>query len=293
MFVRSMTGYSILNENIDEFEYSIEVKSLNSRYLQINVSLPKYLSILEIYISNIIKKRINRGKIHINLGVKIPKDFSLLKLDRGMVENYLEVLKELSEIVNCDQNLTIQDLLTLKNEIFTFNVTEELLDKIKEHLNILLNKSIDSLDKTRIDEGMKLKEDILKHLIDLENTVSLIESLTTTHKEYYREKLQNNLKELGVLEKIDQDRLEQEIALIAERADISEEISRLKIHIGKFKSLLDGGGTIGNLLDFLSQEILRELNTIASKSKLSQISVFAVEGKNLLNKIREQVQNIE
>ncbi|MDI3472592.1 MAG: hypothetical protein PWQ48_873 [Thermotogaceae bacterium] len=293
MFVRSMTGYSILNENIDEFEYSIEVKSLNSRYLQINVSLPKYLSILEIYISNIIKKRINRGKIHINLGVKIPKDFSLLKLDRGMVENYLEVLKELSEIVNCDQNLTIQDLLTLKNEIFTFNVTEELLDKIKEHLNILLNKSIDSLDKTRIDEGMKLKEDILKHLIDLENTVSLIESLTKNHKEYYREKLQNNLKELGVLEKIDQDRLEQEIALIAERADISEEISRLKIHIGKFKNLLDGGGTIGNLLDFLSQEILRELNTIASKSKLSQISVFAVEGKNLLNKIREQVQNIE
>lgn len=293
MFVRSMTGYSILNENVDEFEYSIEIKSLNSRYLQVNVSLPKYLSILEIHISSIIKKRINRGKIHVNLGVKIPKDFSLLKLDRGLVENYLEVLKELSEIANCQQGFTIQDLLALKNEIFTFNITEELLNKIKGHLDILINKAIDILDKTRIDEGMKLKDDVLSHLNNLENIVSSIESLTTIHKEYFREKLQNNLRELGILEKTDQDRLEQEIALMVEKADISEEISRLKIHIGKFKNLLDGGGAIGNLLDFLCQEILRELNTITSKSKLSQISVFAVEGKNLLNKIREQVQNIE
>ena len=149
------------------------------------------------------------------------------------------------------------------------------------------------MDRVRIEEGTKLKDDLLKYLMELENTISFIESLSNTQKDYYREKLKNNLKESGILEKVDQDRLEQEIALLVEKADISEEITRLKIHIGKFRDLLDSGGAIGNMLDFLSQEILRELNTIGSKSKLSQISVFVVEGKNLINKIREQVQNIE
>ncbi|MCD6546296.1 MAG: YicC family protein [Thermotogae bacterium] len=293
MFVRSMTGYSILNENIDDFEYSVEIKSLNSRYLQINVSIPRYISILEVYISNILKNRINRGKIQVKLNIKIPKNFELLKLDRGMVQNYLKILEELAKIANYDQKITIQDLLSLGTDIFTFNITEEFLSKIKEHLQNLLNKAIDRLDRVRIEEGTKLKDDLLKYLMELENTISFIESLSNTQKDYYREKLKNNLKESGILEKVDQDRLEQEIALLVEKADISEEITRLKIHIGKFRDLLDSGGAIGNMLDFLSQEILRELNTIGSKSKLSQISVFVVEGKNLINKIREQVQNIE
>jgi len=293
MFIRSMTGYSLLNENLDDFEYHIETKSLNSRYLQISVSLPKYLSILEVYVSNLIKKRINRGKIQIRVDVKVPKDFELLKLDRGIVESYLKLLKELSKIIGHDQEISLQDFMGFSSEIFKFNITEEFTDKIKKHLDKLLNKAIDMLDQTRIEEGEKLKDEILEYILELENTVSFIEGFSKAQKDYYREKLENNLKELGILENVDPDRLEQEIAFIAEKADISEEISRLKIHISRFRDILDKGGAVGNLLDFLSQEILRELNTIGSKSKLSQISSSVIEGKGLINKIREQVQNIE
>lgn len=288
-----MTGYSLLNETLDDFEYHIEMKSLNSRYLQISVSLPKYLSILEVHVSNQIKRKINRGKIRVKIDVKMPKDSEFLKLNRGIVESYYRLLKELSEIIGYDREITLQDFVNFGSEMFDFNITEELTDKIKAHLNELLDRAIEMLDQTRIEEGEKLKNEILKYLIELEKTVSFIESFSKDQKDYYREKLKSNLKELGILERVDPDRLEQEIAFIAEKADISEEITRLKVHIGRFGDLLDKGGAVGNLLDFLSQEILRELNTIGSKSKLSQISSSVIEGKSLINKIREQVQNIE
>jgi len=293
--MRSMTGYGRITKNIGDYSYNVEIKSLNSKNLNINTSISPLFSPLELHIQNLVKKYFKRGTLRISIDIKLLKTDNIIDVDLGLAKAYYNALNNLINELHLADDVNLEDLLKFK-DIVKISIDEKTIDDIWEGMKEVLKEVIETVLRYQKEEGKDLKDFLTGYLNELEDIVIKIEENAHQMKEKYREQLKHNVNTLiSNIDNIDENRLEMEIVLLAERADISEELDRLKSHIKRFNNFLENennNDSIGQELDFICQEMHREFNTIASKSKILDITNLSLEGRTLVNKIREQVQNL-
>ncbi|WP_418223685.1 YicC/YloC family endoribonuclease [Clostridium isatidis] len=292
--VKSMTSFGrASNDEGSKYLFSIEMKSVNSRYLDINIKLPKNLIPLEEQIRKLINEKLNRGKVDVYINQKsYSSGEGLARLNLNLAESYYKCLLEIEEKFNVKNDITVSHIARF-TDVIEIVEEEDNIEKKFEFLKPLIEEALEKMEKMRVAEGEKLKDDILLKLKDIEIYVNNIEELADAIPVTYKSKLEARIKEL--LDKIDIDeaRIAQEAAIIADKAAVDEEIIRLKSHIDQVRKTFKETEPIGRKLDFIIQEMNREANTIASKSTDINMTNYVINIKNLIEKIREQVQNIE
>ncbi|MGL4451548.1 MAG: YicC/YloC family endoribonuclease [Sarcina sp.] len=292
---KSMTGFGrATTEDGREKVFSIELKSVNHRYLDINIRMPKSMFSLEDKIRRKIKESLNRGKIDLFINYKsYTKVDSVAKVNMDFAKTYVRALTNLKdEFPQIKDDLSLS-LISKHPDVILIEEKEEGLDEIWNEIEPLLQKSLDGLLAMRIFEGTKLKEDIISKTFEIEKLVEYIEGKADTLVSNYKLKLEDRLKELMNTINVDENRIAMEVAVFADKVAIDEEITRLKSHIIHLRETLSISESMGRKLDFIMQEMNREANTIASKSTDLNITNKVIDIKNTLEKIREQVQNIE
>jgi uncharacterized protein (TIGR00255 family) len=290
--IESMTGYGSAGVLSGNYTIEAEVKSVNSRFLDISLRLPRSLSDKEIEIRNLIKKKINRGKITLNVYLKKDGvDNGIPSYNEEVLHGLVEMLKKIKSDSNLEADIQFSDLLSFHNVLFNDNneYTEEEYELTKQ----VIAEAVDKLKKMREEEGEHLVEDVLERIAKIENVVDEIAGMGRDTVGEYFQKLQERAKEL--IENITDydERLKMELALLAEKYDITEETVRLKSHINQFRQTLKSKIEVGKKLNFVIQEMNREANTINNKSVSLKISNRGLIIKEELEKIREQIQNIE
>jgi uncharacterized protein (TIGR00255 family) len=286
-----MTGFGKSEEETSLGRIVVEARSENHRFLDIDFQLPDLVSSIEPDLTQIVKKFILRGKVRITIAPEALRN-KLPVINIELAKKSLRILEKLKNELKIKEETKLDHLLMMK-EFFSSEVkptfTKEDYSKIKR----ALLRAIEKLDEARLSEGKKLKKDLRQRVEKVEKLVEKIKAKRKNSTKELSEKLKDRINKLLEDTQIDETRLHQEIALIAERSDITEEIIRLKAHISKFKETLGKNGSIGRELDFLLQEMNRETGTIAAKSKDAEISHFTIEFRSEIEKMREQVQNIE
>ncbi len=292
--VKSMTSFGrASNEEGSKHLFSVEMKSVNSRYLDVNVRLPKSIISLEEEIRKLVNSKLSRGKVDIFINQKsYSQGEGVAKLNLKLAESYFNCLKEIEKNLEVKNDITVTQIARFPDVI---NVVEEedSTEEIWTFIKPLINSSLEMMDSMRIVEGEKLKEDILIKLKEIEEIVLNIEKIADTVPNTYKKKLELKLKDLLDGVEIDEARIAQEVAIIADKSAVDEEITRLNSHLNQMRITFEEGGQIGRKLDFIIQEMNREANTIASKSSDMDMTNYVINIKNLIEKIREQVQNIE
>ena len=288
--IKSMTGFGRGSQVTGDVEVVTEIRAVNHRFLDMFIRLPKTYSCFEPQIRKIVSDKINRGKFEITLtrsGAKGP--LTELSLDHDLADKCLMELKDRYGLAG---EITVSDMLTLKEIVSSSNNVEGLEQEWGLVENSVTHALV-ALDEMRKTEGFALWKDIEIHLISISETIDLITPLVDQISSEARVRLEKKVREMtGGLE-IDDDRMLQELALIAERSDVSEELTRLKTHVDQFLAFGKEGSPLGRKLDFLLQELHREVNTLGSKSASTDISAQVVHIKTEVEKIREQTQNIE
>ncbi len=290
--IKSMTGYGKGNVNIEEREYVVEIKSVNHRYLDINVRMPRSISYLEEEVRKTISSKLKRGKIDVfitfNNNSCEGKD---IKINKEIAKVYIKELKELAAEEDIQANIEVTEISKMPDVLQIVNKEDD--DKIKEELKQVVNIALDNLIEMRIAEGIKMANDIEDRLQRISSRVKEISTLSTGLIDNYVVKLKDRIKELLKTQEIDESRIAQEVVIYADRCSIEEEITRLRSHITQLKELLHTDKAVGKQIDFLIQEMNRETNTIGSKSNNLTITNNVVVVKTEIEDIREQVQNIE
>ena len=291
--MNSMTGYGKNKLEINGRCYSVEIKSVNYRYCDINVRLPRNISFYENDVKKAIANRVSRGKIDVFIEYSnYTNEGKEVVINKDLAKLYIKELKALAEEENLSDNIKITeitkmpDVLQLKND-------ESENDIILSELMKCLNEAIDNFVNMRLVEGKKIKEDLLKRLDRINSMVDEISKNTTGLIEEYVVKLGERIKEILKTDVVDEARLSQEIVIFADKSSIQEELTRLRSHIEQFKALVDTENAVGKKIDFIIQEMNREANTIASKSVKLEITNLVIDIKTELEDIREQIQNIE
>ena len=292
--INSMTGYGQGIVKSEEFTLNIEMKSVNSRYLDINIRLPRKFNTYEDIISNYIKGRISRGKVDVYINIeKSNREDIIIKPDFALLDRYVDAYEqlinhfELKDKVDLNKILRINDGLILEDkELDSETTTKTILEALK--------LAVDNLLLMRKSEGEKLKLDILEKTDKIKYVLKQIKGFAPEISAKYKEKMVLRVQELlSQIEDYDENRVNMEIAIYADKKSIDEELVRLDSHFIQIIDLLEQMEPVGRKMDFLLQEINREVNTIGSKSPDYDISTYVVELKSELEKIREQVQNIE
>ena len=290
--VQSMTGFSRSEMKNGEMECVIETRSVNNRFLDISVRLPRKLMEIELKIKKKVKEKFSRGSMEINISFNNEKKEVNLTANLEMANVYKKILEELRTSLGMKQEIDLKDLLKFR-EIIKYELPEENVDELWEMIEKNLDIALKKLQDTRLLEGTVLLEDILNRIKSILEKVEYIKGQQPMILENYKKKLAERLLKLLEGKKTDEDRLLQEAAILADRSDISEEIVRLESHLKQFVILTKGHEAIGRQLEFLNQEMLREANTITSKANDYKVSQSVVKIKAELEKIREQIQNIE
>lgn len=288
---KSMTGYAKVQNETEKISYFIAIKSINSKYLNIDIRIPDSFNSMETEIERHLRKKLKRGTIKVNIEIVFKEDMDLISLNLGLAKAYNDAFKKLNEKLNISQEPNLDNFIRLRG-IFNMVMSDELNDEILSGIIKTLDLTVDKLNDDRLREGNELKIAMLKYLDKIQKNTIEIENASSHMISYYRDKLTRRVDEL-LQREVDRNRIEQEVVFFAEKADISEEVVRLKAHVKEFKDFLEKESAPGIKLDFICQELNREFNTIASKSKTLEITRQAVEGKTNVNKLREQTQNIE
>ena len=290
--IKSMTGYGRGSYENDGRIYTVEIKTINHRYNDVSVRLPRYLNFLEDNIRKYISKTINRGKIEVYVSLENMSDKGRnIKIDRVLAGTYINELRNLSSEYSIPDDITVMSLARMSDIIVVENDTQEELywQELQEAMSI----AIKNIDEARSIEGKRLADDIEVRLNKISEYVDIVERSSEKLLEEYKIKLKNRINELGANNIVDENRIGIEIVLFADKSSICEEVTRLKSHIESFKNMLKSEGPIGKKIDFLIQEMNRETNTIGSKANSIGITNYVIEMKNEIENIREQVQNIE
>ena len=292
--MKSMTGFGRAKLEKNDRIYNIEIKSVNHKYSDISVKLPKSLIYVEDKIKKQISLKIARGKIDVfvsfeNYSAK-GKD---IIVNEELVKKYLEKFKLLAEQNNLSQEIPVAEIIRLP-EVLTIKETEDEEDAIQSELLECLEQAINNFIEMREAEANKIKEDLEARINDVEQSVQKISTYSTRLVEEYVVKLKERIKEILKTDVIDEARLAMEVVLYADKCSVEEELTRLKSHIDQFRTLINSKeGPVGKKLDFLIQEMNRETNTMGSKSGSLEITNLVVDIKTKLEDIREQIQNIE
>ena len=288
-----MTGFSRVERVSGPYHFRVEVKSLNSRGLNIINQIPGYLSMKELEMNTIFQECVRRGKIHLRVQIKFLEPPKVLEIDRNVVQAYHSMLEDIVNALSLPEPVKLSDLLVFK-DVFRMELSDEEVESIWSHFVPILKESLEKLVEERRKEGAKIAVDLKKILEDLLAIVEKIERISDQLPALYREKLKGEVEKILPQDvSVREDVLENHVAFISTKTDIREEITRLKSHIRRAFELIESDAPVGLNLDFLGQEMLRELNTILSKSISVDISNLALEGKVLVTQFREQVQNIE
>jgi uncharacterized protein (TIGR00255 family) len=290
--VRSMTGYGRSEVMHKSGKITVEISSTNRKHLELSLGLPKEFSFLENEFREMAAQYVKRGRVQVFIGFELVNNKVEFYLDVELAKRYHDALQELSDELELEQEITLKDILS-NEEVLTFEKTPFHGEELSEPLTKVYVEAFQSLVEMREREGTALQSDILKRLSMIELKVKEIQSLSPLAVQRYEQKLRKKISELLPAAEGNEDRVIREVAIMAERLDITEEIVRLLSHIEQFEKSMESEDSMGRLLDFLTQEMVREINTIASKSSELDISRLAVEVKNELDKIREQIQNIE
>lgn len=291
--VRSMTGYGRGENMANDCHFVVEIKSVNHRYNDISIKLPRFMNGMEDRIRKRMMKEIARGKTDVYITFEtFSADNMIVKLNEPLATAYLEKLHELERKFDVSSKNKL-DLVARFPDVITVEKTEKEEDILWEALLPALNEALLKFLEMREKEGNALVEDILKKREQIQYMVERIKQRCPFVVKEYREKLQNRIKELLSTIEVEEQRIAMETALFADRSCVDEEITRLESHIIQLKEILQKGGQVGRKLDFLVQEMNREVNTIASKSNDIEITGITIEMKSEIEKIREQIQNIE
>lgn len=291
--MKSMTGFGSSSLELEDCSIDIEIKSVNNRYLDFNFSMPSYLNFMLEDMKSLIKNKLKRGRVEVYIKIKkYQLSVDSVDINYELAQKIKEKLDSLNQKLDMRSDISVRDLVKY-DDVMTFTYKD--LDNEFLHDNILkvLDEAVNKIYSMRSIEGDNLREDLSTNLSKIEDQISKISSLTENSVKEYRENLFNKISELLDEEKIDKDRMYLEVALMADKADINEELKRFDSHIVQFKSTMDIKDCIGRKLDFIIQEMNREINTISSKSNDESLSVCVIEVKSLIEKLREQVQNIE
>ncbi len=290
--IKSMTGYGKANLEKIERTYQIEIKSVNHRYLDISIKMPKAISYLEEDIKKCISKKIQRGKIDVFVTFENNSaEGKNIKINTEIAKMYIEQLKKLAESENILSNIEVTDISKYPDVLTIQNNQDE--DTIKNELMEVTKNAVNQIIEMKEKEGEKIAEDLTRRLEEIQKKILEISTLSTGLIQEYVVKLKTRVQELLQNQEIDEARLAQEVVIYADKCSVEEEITRLNSHISQFKELLNSNTQIGKKLDFIIQEMNRETNTIGSKANNLEITNDVIDIKTEIENIREQVQNIE
>lgn len=290
--IKSMTGFS-KNEATDQGVTAIvEMKSLNGRYLEMNIRMPRGLQHKEFEVRDAIRKVVGRGTMQVNISLEFDNTATSLNLNQDIAKQTFESLNELKKDLKLRDAVKLEHLLHFSN---LFMEKEENEDEALQMRVIkrALNSALNSLDSMRKKEGLNILKDVQNRINTIEKTTNTIENLGIKRIPEERERLRQRIAQLFESDEIDEQRLQTEMVLLADKLDISEECVRLNSHIKFFKEQLDSKQSEGRKINFLLQEMHREINTIGSKINDAEVSQLVVGVKEELERIREQIQNIE
>ncbi len=290
--ISSMTGYGRAETIVNGAKVTVEISSVNNRFCEIQCRLPKFATDLEPKVKELILSQISRGKIYYNLNWEETSVTNLVKLNEEAAEIYFKIIKELKEKYKLKGSVEVEDILTLPNLI---KFEREEIDPVKVWglISEATLKALSQLKQMRQKEGDQLAQDLKLRSLSLEKIVREIEELSVKSVEGYRIRLKNRISELLTEKIVDQQRLALEVALMAERSDITEECVRFKSHNQQFLATLNQDGSQGKKLGFILQEMHREINSVGAKTQEAQIAQKVIALKEEIEKIREQIQNIE
>ncbi len=289
--ISSMTGFGEAELKNERLAVSIQVSSVNNRFLDIKYNNARLIAACETEMSNLVRKRLNRGKVEINFNLTFSPDCYQIKIDDGILSGLIKEVKRVSKKFPIKMDLSLADILSIKG---LFNVTETRLTQGDiELVKKTLDKAITKHIAMRKEEGKNLVKEVMTYLDDVSKQVVSIVKEIDKLEATYKTRIMEKAKEISSEFQMDPNRLNSEIAILLNKTDITEEIARLNSHIQQFRSFMDESGPIGKKLDFLCQEMFREINTIGSKICDEKVLKTVITVKDDLEKIREQVQNIE
>jgi len=291
--MRSMTWYGSGEAQGLGKKFIVEIKSINHRYSEIIIKQPRQYLLLEEKIRELVQKYVQRGRVEVYVKVEETGEKKpVIKVDKDIALAYYKSLKDLANILEISPELSVYQLVSLP-EIIKLEEPEENLEHVWDVLKKAFSEALEKLVEMREAEGLVLKNDLEKRILYLEELTKMVSQRSPLVVEDYREKLKGRIKELLDETQYDEVRLNQEIVYFAEKSNITEELVRLQSHFRQFLNSLNTQGSVGRKLDFLVQEMNRETNTIGSKANDLEISNLVIEMKSEIEKIREQIQNIE
>ena len=291
--IKSMTGYGRAVETVNGREFTVELRSVNNRYLDCTVKLPRVLSFAEEAVKQAVKASVSRGKVDVFITMKSENtDDTRISLNTVVVEGYLAAMRQLVENYGVKDDISVSTLSRM-NDVFTVEKPEVDEAQLKADLMCVLDKALAGYDAMRCTEGAALDKDLRSRGETILELVAQVEAGNSQTVIDYRTRLENKLKEVLANTSIDESRILTEAAIFADKVAVDEETVRLRSHLEQMNTMLTGGGAVGRKLDFLLQEMNREANTIGSKCTDVRLARIVVDIKAELEKIREQTQNIE
>ncbi|HEY6100213.1 MAG TPA: YicC/YloC family endoribonuclease [Anaeromyxobacter sp.] len=290
--IRSMTGFGAARGASGAEELDVEIRSVNHKFSEVKVRAPRELGALEIEVARMVKERLARGGV--DVAIRRPGGSSGLapRIDVALAESYSRAFREMQVRLGLPGTLTLADVIGADGVVRLEERSVD-LDAAREALRRALGTALDRLVEMRVREGEALARDLAGRLEVLETSVARIELLGPPAIEHHRARLAERVQELARGVAVDPGRLEQEVVLLADRTDVTEEITRLRSHVAQVRALLKVAEPAGRKLDFLVQEMHREMNTIGSKSQSAEIAALVVALKAEVERMREQVQNVE
>ncbi|KZL94422.1 YicC/YloC family endoribonuclease [Clostridium magnum] len=291
--IRSMTGFGRGNIDQDGRSFTVEIKSVNHRYCDLNMKMPKSLLSLEDRIRKVIQEKVTRGKVDVFITQNnYEKQGAKVVLDEKLADSYVECLNEIKERYDIKENISLA-LISKFPDVVNLKQEEEDVENLWEILSLPLRDAVNLLVDMREREGLKLEKNILLKCDYIKSLLDKIEEKSPLVVEEYKEKLNERLKELLGEGQVDENRIAVEVALFADKSAIDEEIVRLNSHLVQLKETFNLNEAVGRKLDFIIQEMNREINTIGSKANNLEVTNNVLNIKNEIEKIREQIQNIE
>lgn len=291
--MNSMTGYGRSRQVLDGREITVEIRSVNHRYLEYSARIPRMYGYLEEKLKTFLQSSVSRGKVEVTVTIQnLTGGDTVVQINQALAKGYLDAMRNQAESLGLKDDLTLSTL-TRFNDVFTLQKLEEDQQVVWNSVQQVAQQALDQFLEMRRREGERLKLDLLQKLELLNGHVAAVEEQSPKTVAAYRERLLQKMEELLADRCIDQQRILLEAGLYAEKIAVDEETVRLKSHLEQFAQMMEQSGPVGRKLDFLVQEINRETNTIGSKAQDLAVTRRVVEMKSEIEKIREQIQNIE
>jgi len=291
--IRSMTGFGKAEYKYTTGKITVELKSVNHRFFELSPRMPSGISFLEDKVRSYINTKIKRGKVNLNIAIEgnhiLDKS---LTINKPLAKKYHALLSALKKELGMERGVSLDYLLSMPEVLISHCAVAD-SEKVWQHIKIALDKAVDNLISAREAEGAALCKDMRKRAQAISKVTDEIKAQAPLVVKKYKENLKEKIAQISPSVKLDEGRLEQEVTIFAKNCDITEEIVRLKAHINNFDHILSSAKEAGRQLDFTAQELFREINTIGSKAQDVNISKRVIQVKEEIEKIREQVQNVE